>query len=373
MSTRPETGQPDFAAGNIPANYTQFNGLPMHRPQHSWRQGQKFLALFLALVLVIAALTPVLHPRAQHRPVRLGNGTTTGDLVLYRDIDEAVRHGAGYYAAATRLQRERDYPLRPFLTVRPPTLSWLYAGLGETGMLALAVLLTGLAAVLWYGRLWAAGRTARIGAAALVSTIGAMGLDGHLVCSHEWWSGLLVCCALALDGHRRFGWRLACAVLAALIRELAAPLLVLMLAMALWERRWRQAGAVLGAIVILCGLLLLHRGAVEQVLLAGDRASQGWLGLRGVYGYADDLALLTGLDWLWPPLATLLALLPLAGWVRHMPGTRVDLLWFAGFIAMVGIAARPDNFYWAQMLLPAYALGFLLLIVPPRPQPERTA
>ncbi|MFX8316471.1 hypothetical protein ABTL66_19725, partial [Acinetobacter baumannii] len=78
-------------------------------------------------------------------------------------------------------------------------------------------------------------------------------------------------------------------------------------------------------------LLLLHRNAVEAVLVPTDRISPGWLGLRGLYGVVDDLALLTGLYRLWQPVATLLILLPFAGWLRHCRELGLAIPWLAGF------------------------------------------
>jgi hypothetical protein len=53
-----------------------------------------------------------------------------------------------------------------------------------------------------------------------------------------------------------------------------------------------------------------------------------------------------------------LALLPLLGWIAL--GGRLGLfaaLWFAGFALLMALAARPDNFYWVLMVLPAYGAG----------------
>ncbi len=45
-----------------------------------------------------------------------------GDLALYRRISERVITGEDYYAAALAEQRAGNYPTRPFVTVRLPTL-----------------------------------------------------------------------------------------------------------------------------------------------------------------------------------------------------------------------------------------------------------
>ena len=62
-----------------------------------------------------------------------------------------------------------------------------------------------------------------------------------------------------------------------------------------------------------------------------------------------------------PPGAAVLAVavLPLLGWLGL--GGRLGLfatLWFAGFLTMVALFARPENFYWVQLTLPALFAGF---------------
>lgn len=57
-------------------------------------------------------------------------------------------------------------------------------------------------------------------------------------------------------------------------------------------------------------------------------------------------------------LSAPLALLPLVGWLSL--GGRIALfaaLWFAGFFTAMALFARPENFYWVQLTLPAYIAG----------------
>ena len=54
-----------------------------------------------------------------------------------------------------------------------------------------------------------------------------------------------------------------------------------------------------------------------------------------------------------------LAILPLLGWLGL--GRRLGLfatMWFTGFFTAMALFARPENFYWAQMVLPLYFAGF---------------
>lgn len=292
----------------------------------------------------------------------LANGVTAGDAALYRQVGEAVARGEGYYAAAARLHRANDYPLRPFITVRPPTLAFFQALAGPLGLLIAALALVAANALLWYRALSDEPRAVRLGALALISAFGAGGLSPQVIVMHEWWAGLLLAAALALGRKGDFAARLALAAAAAMVRELAAVFLMLMLAEAAWRREWGRGGAVAVVLTVLGAMLLIHKGNVEAVLLLGDAASGGWFGLRGPAGLAADIAMLTGLDRLPRPAATFLSLAPLAGWALR--GGRENifaLAWFAAFSLAVMIAARTDNFYWAQLMLPAYLAGWALL------------
>jgi hypothetical protein len=53
------------------------------------------------------------------------------DVLLYDHIVERVRAGGNYYQVAAQAQREGGYPLRPFVTMRPPTLAVIQATLAN--------------------------------------------------------------------------------------------------------------------------------------------------------------------------------------------------------------------------------------------------
>ena len=287
----------------------------------------------------------------------------SGDLALYARITERVAAGEGYYAAAMEEQRAREYPTRPFVAVRLPTLAWLNAALGLPAMrwlaggllaavmLALQFRFTGL--VLAGERIAAQVMLALGGAAAFV--VPQVGLI------HEVFAGLLLSLALLLYCPHYWWPGLLAAALALAVRELAAPFVLLWLAFALAGARWREAAAVAALLALFAGAMGAHYLAVETGRLAGDPASQGWTGLRGYGLPLSALIRLTPLTLLPAPLAGVLAVLPLVGWAGL--GGRLGLfasLWFAGFHTAVALFARPENFYWAQLTLPAYAIGLAL-------------
>lgn len=295
--------------------------------------------------------------------VRLGDGVHTGDLVLYRAIDDQVRQGQGYYAAAARLHRAKGYPLRPFVTVRPPLLAWTYARLGPSALLALGLALNIGGALLWYRNFIPDGRAAKFTALAIASSVGAAGLEPNIVCSHEWWAGLLLSAALAFERPGEFAFRLVLATIAAAIRELAALFLVVLLVEALWQRRWGRTAAIAATIGAIGLGLVWHRLAVSSVVMPNDLASQGWFGARGPLAFFNDLATLLSFDNFPGSASAALAILPLAGWsLRASRYSNTALLWFGSFACFEALAARPDNFYWAQIALPAYAVGMSVIV-----------
>lgn len=282
-----------------------------------------------------------------------------GDMALYARIAARVAGGEGYHAAALAEHRASGYPARPFVTIRLPTLAWVQGLIGVDGVryaaLALAAaslwaLATGLASTATVPERLAAGILLALGAGAAFSPVA--GLD------HDFIAGMLL--TLALLAYRPGRWwpALLAAGAALAVRELAAPFVLLWLAVALAGRRWREAAAVAALLALFAIGLALHAQAVEGARLPGDLASQGW---NARAGYGLPLAALaehTGLRFLPPVLAAPLAILPLLGWASL--GGRIGLvapLWFAGLATMMALFARPANVYWAELALPAYALG----------------
>ena len=326
-------------------------------------------AAVLALLLSVAALgwsalaVPGLASADAPRARADATSSAIGDFELYARINAAVAAGADYHEAAMALHRAHDYPTQPFVTVRLPTLAHLNALLGArvVGWIALALLLANALAAMRLLRGQGCGLRLRWagGFAVLLAGAGVMAAQAALV--HELIAGLLLSLAMLWyrPGRWRASWLLAAAALA--VRELALPFVLLWLAFAVIERRWREAAAVALLLALFAGGLYLHAQELAALALPGDRASPGWGALAGPALPLLALAKLTGLLFapLW--LAGPLALLPLLGWIG-LGGRRgwFATLWFAGFFAAMAIFARTENFYWVMLVLPAYAIGLVL-------------
>lgn len=282
-----------------------------------------------------------------------------GDMALYARIAARVAAGEGYYAAATAEHRASGYPARPFVAVRLPTLARLQAAIGTDGVRGLALVLTaaGIAA-LWRRAVPLGTLPERLAASILLGLGGAAAASPVAGYDHDFVAGLLLTFALLAWRPDRWWPALGAAAAALAVRELAVPFVLLWLAVACAAGRRREALALLALLGVFGLGMWLHFLAVDAARLPGDLASQGWNARAGFGLPLAALGELTGLRFLPPQLAAPLAILPLAGWAGL--GGRLGLfatLWFAGVATMMALFARPANYYWIELALPAYALG----------------
>jgi hypothetical protein len=346
------------AQGWAPVAWWESLGRPLARLPR-WAAAALLALLVAAMAWSAVATAPVDRAERARAETSANPKQKKGDLALYERISTRVAAGEDYYAAAMDEQRSSNYPTRPFVAVRLPTLAWLHAAIGIDGvryiemalavacLAALARRLEGLVAL-----------PERLGALVLLAFGGAAAIIPVAGLIHELWAGLWLTLALFL--YRRETWwpALLAAGCALAVRELAAPFVLLWLAFAIVERRWREAAGVAALLAVFFAGMGLHYLAVEAGRLPGDPASQGWNALAGYGLPLMALSRLTGLLLLPLPLAAPVAILPLLGWAGL--GGRLGLfalLWSAGLATMVALFARPENFYWVQLGLPAYGIG----------------
>jgi hypothetical protein len=316
-------------------------------------------ALSLAANAASAPATPT-RAAAPTAPAKAqGSRRTRGDMALYARISARVAAGEAYYAATLAEHRASGYPTRPFVTVRLPTLAWAQALLGADGVRWLALALSGAAmAALFWRAPPLASLEERIIAAALLAAGGGAALVPVAGYDHDFIAGVLLSLALLAYRPDRWGLALIAAAAALAVRELALPFVFLWLAFALAEGRRREALVLAALLALFASGLAAHALAVDAARLPGDRVSQGWSAMAGYGVPLAGLLELTGLRHLPPVLAAPLAVLPLLGWAGL--GGRTGLFapaWFAGLATMMALFARPANFYWIELALPAYALG----------------
>ncbi len=329
--------------------------------------------LLLTLGLMLASLNFPMPPTVP-LPVLVRDARAPGavisdpnpDLVLYRAINRRMDAGEGYYRAAAAEQRKQGYPLRPFVTFRLPTLALLHHALGRQLMTALLWGLIALVVLAWWVRLDGAfadpGRRV-IGFMLVISGV-ALCWRQELIVLHDNWAGLCVSLSLALHRPGRAWPSMVMALAAVLIREIALPYALLMGAFAVWNRAWREVIGWGLVLVVACGVMVAHYGAVADVVTLADPASQGWAVFGGWPFFVLALRQCTALRGL--PVALGAGLVPLAmlGWLAwaSQAGLR-GLLLIIGYVLIMMAAGRPENFYWGLLVAPAFLLG--LAFIPP--------
>lgn len=324
------------------------------------------LGLVAALVWAAASASAPPPPRVSQEVQQASearDGRGHGDLALYARISDRVAAGEDYYAAAVDEHRGANYPTIPFVTVRPPTLAWLHATLGDRGVQALAILVLLATILAWERKLAARANLAERTAAAIFLFLSATAvMSPRVLLMHDVMAGLFLSLAMGLYDRRVWWPALIAAAVAIFTREIAVPFVALWLAFALFERRWREAAAIGALLALFAVALFLHAGAVEAVRLPTDQASPGWSGMLGPGWVLQSITRLSALLFLPPALAAPLALLPMFGWLGL--GGRAGAfatLFFAGMGLAMALFAREENFYWAVLILPVYAAGLALV------------
>jgi hypothetical protein len=319
-------------------------------------------ALLLAAIVALLALGLSIAFAPQPKAAPGG-----ADGRLYAAVIDDLAHGAPYYSAATREQRLAGFPLRPFLTVRPPLLATGLALLPNAA--ARAATLGLLAASAWGAWAWRL-RTLRAraplryawGLALLASGMGLALCDGAYL-FHEIWAGLLIALSLALRRPKAWGLSLATGLAAALLRELALPYLAAMAVLALIEGERRESAAWSIAVVAGSAALVTHALAVGAVTSPDDLASPGWVSFGGwrfiLQLGALNTFLLSAPAWA-PALLLPAALLGLLFGYEGGGGLGRRL----GFVVLAYTAAfcvlgRSNNTYWGLMLAPLWPLGLI--------------
>jgi len=323
------------------------------------RQARGVLALVALLVLAswLALLSPG-PPPVSHDPANRGDDQA--DVVLYEGIVEGVRHGGNYYRVAAEALRAGNYPLRPFVTFRLPTLAVVQAALPEWAVLVLLWLLAGAVFVAWYNRLAPAfvRWPPRIIALALLAGSMMAFVQPELASFHEIWAGLLVALSLAVRRPGRWVEAVALALAAVLIRETAALYVGVMAVIALAEDEHREALGWAAVAVVLAVAVACHANAVAQVVRPLDAASPGWSGMLGFGFFVRTISISTaiGLAPLW--LAAPLVALAMAGWAswREPLGLRVFAT-LAAYALLLSVFGRTDTFYWGLLIAPMFLVG----------------
>ena len=326
------------------------------------------LALLLVALMAAAIWSSTAAGSDVSPPEAMSNAASAQpaneDLVLYEAITERIAAGESYYPAAADELRRGNYPLKPFIAFRLPTLAVAGAWLGRPILLVLQWILFAAMLTAWWFRLDGqfADHRRRVSALMLAATGIAVAVSGHYLYLHEVWAGAFIALSLALHRPGRWGWSLVAAAIALAIRELALPYVLLMAAIALWRRDWREAGGW-AALVLLFGIVLFwHQTAVAQAVMPSDPASPGWAAFGGWTGMLRNFHLAGPLRWLPGEVAGPIIILTLFGWASWKSATGLTAtLMFLGYGLAFMLFGRANNFYWGLMVAPVFLTGLAFL------------
>lgn len=334
---------------SAPTRFAAFN-----RPLARWTVALLGVLLLASLTALIAPGPPPVSGNAAQR------GDDDADVVLYENIVAGVRGGGNYYAVAADALRAGNYPLKPFVTFRLPTLAVAEAAVPDIVTLALLYTLAAGVLLAWSIRLRPAFPRAPPRAIALLLMAGGVAafVQADLASFHEVWAGLLIALSLALRRPGRWIDAVAIGMIALLIRETAA-LYVIVMASAAWiEGERREAigwAAILG---LFAAVLALHAHAVSEVVGPLDQASPGWAGLLGFGFFVKTMTISTALNFLPVLLAALLVGLALFGWSAWRdPLALRALAVLLAYAALLSVFGRTDTFYWGLLVAPLLPIG----------------
>jgi hypothetical protein len=346
----------------------------------SWRFAGRPRATALALVALVGLIVWGCVAGSNVPESAISDDPSRSDTGLYSAIIDRMDDGSGYYSAAALEQSGRGYPTRPAMTVREPTLAWATAVLGRgvtAGLLWALIVATIALAVATYDRTERA--RASWAATAIVTTL-AVGVSGYPLpfYLHDVWAGVLICLGLLCFGRGWLGISVMMLLCAALVRELAAPVMGVLFLRALWHGRRREAIVWLVALLSFGAFYVVHAARVHQLVPPSDLSSPGWLAHGGWPFVVDAVRASSALtampDW----VAAVVVPVALLGWVTRQGGVFAPvsavLLAFVGFFCVVG---RPDNIYWGSLLvpllLPGLVFGFGFIVYGARSLRPQTA
>ena len=361
--------------GSDNAGLDQLKAAPWDRFAGWDRWPARILLLVVAALLVLAAIAPLsasLDGNPSEVPSLIDDGPPDGqteserddDLAFYDRVIERVGHGENYYDFIVEEQRARDYPVRPGLAVRLPTLAWIHASLGEPAMIALAIALLFACIWAWWNRLGEepGGVRFRLLGTALMAMGGSLGLNRSFFVLHELWAGMLIALAFGLHRPGRWGAALFVAALALALRELVLPFVLLMAAMAAWRKDWREATAWIMLVAVFAAIMVWHLSLIAVQEVPSDPVGPDWLVLRGLSGWLGNIVLSSNLRLLPHELASPVVILMALGWAgwKSSAGTTGTFLYLGYGLAFM-LAGRANNFYWGAVVAPAMFIGLAFL------------
>lgn len=325
----------------------------------------------IAMALLVAAIAMGVVAGGSASPAQGVRTQATTDWAntdegLYRAIIVRVRDGENYYDAAVAEQRRRDYPVRPAMTVREPTVTYLNVLAGGPDNLYVALLGAGLCmilALMWRLESLAPGKNTWRVAVILSGLFSAAIFKPQYVVDSETWAALFIVLALLSRSLRWFWPSVAFGLLACFARELALPIMAVMFAFAWYEGKKKEAFAWLGATVVFLVAYGIHMELARSATSPGDPVSQGWLVWGGPQFVIETVrhssALIVAPAW----VTAVVIPLSVLGWLSRKSSfaDRVLALLAVYFLAFL-VIGRMQNTYWGTLYVVLIGAGLAFSI-----------
>jgi hypothetical protein len=329
---------------------------------------RRVLTVSLVVIASCLSLAGLLGPSPTLAKAESPTGAQSlGDGDLFLTVVDRVHAGEPYYDVMGQELHRRGYPTTPPMTWRLPTLSVFQAlWPGAIWRSAVLVLLALVTAVLWFRRVsrWSLDHALPV----LIGLGGMVPAFANPIAAvmHDPWAGLLIALSLVLRANGHTWASLGVAGMAVAVRELALPFVIVMAAVAAFERRRGEAAAWV-LLTVTCALgLWLHYSHVST-LVAADALKTEWVA-GGGWAFVQRAARAHPLLLIVPEWVTSLVL----PWVLigywWLPERRV-VATVAAYVSLFLVAGRPDNWYWGLLvapLLPLGAVGWTIALLPSR-------
>ncbi|RVQ65296.1 hypothetical protein EKN06_13740 [Croceicoccus ponticola] len=283
------------------------------------------------------------------------------DRKLYQLIIERVSAGDSYYHAAAMAHRTHGYPLIPWVTVRPPTLTYVVAWLGDGGSASLMRALVGASMIAWPIALDRAGyRPIEVLLSAIAVLAGGFIAFYDHFYFHEMWSGAFLSLAFALYRPNRALAAVVLAVIACAFREFAILAVGAGFFWAFLDKRRAEATQWFVGVVIVAAFYAWHAFQVVAFRMDGDVVSQGWSGMIGTLQALYSVV--SNSIYRAPGIAVggTLLILSLFGWLAARDRAWIVASFALAWIAIIALFSRTENYYWSQVLLPWLPIGLIL-------------
>jgi hypothetical protein len=312
------------------------------------------------LLLLLAAVTLFLVLAGRTTPAQQATGrvpkTAFTDSDVYNLVVGHLRQGEGYYDSLGLELRRNGYPTRPVFHWRLPAVSWL-ASLPPSPYFArlLLAVISIVAVKLWIHELHVQGGAGAMAIAGVFFIpLFTLTLDSKWFLLPEPWVAALVLLSLAVRARHPMV-AVACGLAALAVRELALLYVLLMLAFALRERRYREALAWSLGVIAFSIYLSIHIVLVLQHTLPGEPSDPNWLRFGGpAHVVACSSHLLLGLGPYW--LIAILTVLAVTGLASRKELDR-PLVVVLAYMATFAFVGKAWNWYWGFIYLPLLAIG----------------